>query len=326
MFLALLGAAACTETRTIEADPGPSPADDDGADTDTADTAPDTADTGDTAAGDTAAPPPAPCAAFAEPVDAATVDDAALAEISGLVVSTQNQDLLWVLQDQGHDATLTALDLSGATRGTIALEGVENVDWEALAAGPCGNATCLYVGDIGDNERAREGVSILRVPEPAVDAYSSFALTAVPEVQQVVYPAGSHFNAEGLASTPDGHPVIVTKQDDGTAGVFYLPTWDPTTTVELVEVGWIETGPADGGRAVAATAADLTDDGSLLLVRTYSEVRAYPVDGATIGAPTTLPTADERQGETVAWDPIRRGFWQIGEDPNPTMWFAGCAE
>jgi hypothetical protein len=55
---------------------------------------------------------------------------------------------MWVQEDSGAGAILTALDFSGATLGTLQLTGVINQDWEDLAIGPCETGTCLWVGDI----------------------------------------------------------------------------------------------------------------------------------------------------------------------------------
>lgn len=308
-----------------DAGPGPRPgrdADDSAAADTAADTAGDTA--GDTAEetgdGGTLA-----CTAFAEPVPEHTVDDAALDEISGLAVSTVNPGRFWVLEDQGASPVLTALDENGATVGTITLDGVENVDWEALAVGACEQGTCLWVGDIGDNERARESVALLRIPEPALYGATAFAMTLTPDVLSVRYPDGA-MNAEGMALTPDGLPVLVTKRTDGLADIFVPTSLDLGQVVDLALVTTVFTGDPVDPRAVAATAADLTPDGSLLLVRTYGGVHGYAVDGATLGEATELPSAEETQGETIAWDPTRDGYWQISEGENPTMWFTACAD
>ena len=35
-----------------------------------------------------------------------------------------------------------------------------------MASAPCGNGSCLYIADIGDNDAKRKEVTIYRVPEP----------------------------------------------------------------------------------------------------------------------------------------------------------------
>ena len=79
-----------------------------------------------------------------------------------------------VHQDSGADTAFYLIDLNGNARGVLFVRGVgPNNDWEDMALGPCGpgadsRATCLFVGDIGDNGRRRTDTSIIRVREPDV--------------------------------------------------------------------------------------------------------------------------------------------------------------
>lgn len=313
------------------ADDPDAPADSGEPDTAGEDTAADTGagdtGTGDTGSGDTGPagdPATAPtCASFGAPEAVATVQDGALNEISGMVVSVANDGILWTLEDSGADPVLTAIDATGATRGTLTLEGVRAFDWEGLAIGPCDQGTCLVVGDVGDNALQRDTVQILRVPEPRVGA-EPFALTATPEVVDARYPGGQAYNVEGVVVTPEGHAWMVTKNCDGTADVFALRDWDTTRTVDMEAVTTIAVG--GGARDACATGADLSADGRTLLVRTYASLWTYPVGDGVVGDRTELDAASESQGEAVAWDPLRRGFWTISEGSNPEMWFAGCGE
>lgn len=314
-------AAACTGSQDRRSEAGPRPAGDTWTDTASDSGGGGTGDTSTDTGGD--APAPA-CSSWADPVEGHAVDDAELSEISGLVISEQNPGWLWVLEDQPSPPVLTAIDEHGATIGTLTLE-TDAVDWEALALGPCDQGTCLWVGDIGDNLQERDTVSLVAVPEPVLVGASSFALTLTPTVYPLAYPDGPN-NAEGLAITPDGLPVIVTKRTDGLARVMAPAALDASTTVDLVEVAEIVTGDPADTHAVAATAADITPDGGTLLVRTYGHVLSYSIDGATLGEPVELPAADELQGESIAWDAARRGYWQVSEGIQPSMWFTACAD
>ena len=73
--------------------------------------------------------------------------------------------------DSGDTARLFAVGPNGRTLGRFTLAGVEALDWEDIAAGPGPGAgrRYLYVGDIGDNDRDRRTISILRLPEPVVE-------------------------------------------------------------------------------------------------------------------------------------------------------------
>lgn len=269
----------------------------------------------------------APCEGYGLPTSQGTLKDGALNEVSGLAVSVRNPGILWVLEDSGGPATLTAIDGSGATRGTLALEGTANVDWEDLALGPCGEGACLFVGEFGDNGAARSDAAVLRLTEPLLPPEPGFALSATPERFPFTYPGGPR-DAESLVVTPGGVPVVLSKRDDATADLFAFPKLVAGVPVELLPWGSIETGPA-AGLASMATAADLWPDGSRLLVRTYFGLREWEVPGDGLAAlagvvPRDVPAALEGQGEAVAYDPARRGFWQISEGNHPPLWFAGC--
>ena len=60
--------------------------------------------------------------------------------------------------------------------------------------GPCSGGSCLYIGDIGDNDAKRKRVTIYRVPEPEPTAQQPRPLDAV---YHLTYPDGAH-DAESL--------------------------------------------------------------------------------------------------------------------------------
>lgn len=285
---------------------------------DTVDTAP--VDTVDTAPVDTGDPPiPGPCASWAEAVAVATVVDPELDELSGLAVSRQNPGILWTHEDSGGAADLYALDLTGATVATLHLDGVVNTDWEDLALTPCDAGWCLVVGDIGDLGTDRADFALLVVPEPLLDGTPAW--TATPEIRPFTYPDTPE-DAEGLAVFPDGTPLLVSKRMDATAGLYELPVGD-TVLTWLADV---PTGAADETLPAAATAADLSADGTTLLVRSYFHLAAFDLhDPHAPGPPVDVPFALELQGEAVAYDPLQGGFWQVAEGATPTLWYTGCA-
>ena len=104
---------------------------------DTTDSARDTSEpSGDTAgdtatdtSGDTGTPadPWLLCESYARPTARGRVADGALDEISGIVVSRQNPGVLWVHEDSGNPAVLTALDTSGRTLATLTLDGATTI-------------------------------------------------------------------------------------------------------------------------------------------------------------------------------------------------------
>lgn len=263
-------------------------------------------------------PSTGPCAVYAPAVAMGAVGDLALDELSGLAVSRQNPGILWTHEDSGGAADLYALDVTGATVATLHVEGVENDDWEDLAIGPCDRGWCLVVGDIGTRGTDRAEFAVLVVEEPLLDG--TVELSAAPEVRRFTYPDVAQ-DAESLALLPDGTPLLVTKRQDATAGLYQLPVGN----TQLEWIADVPTGAPEEDLTARATAADLSTDGATLLLRTYLHLYEIDLRDATApGAPAAVPFALEVQGEAVAYDPIQGGFWQVSEGTGPTLWFTGC--
>lgn len=283
------------------------------------------------AAAPAAAPPEAgPCVTWGGAEAVASVADPALLELSGIAVSRLHDDLLWVLEDSGGPAALVALGLDGRTRGTLTLTGVTNKDWEDLAAGPCGDRTCLFVGDIGDNKKSRDDAAVLRVVEPAFDS-EPFELVAEPDVFPFTY-AGGPRDAEALLVTPAGVPVVIDKVKGGTATLHRFGALTPGVPVVLEEVATIVTSPGSSGELpTKATAADLDPTGDRLLVRTYGSLWVYDLAGgglagATTATRTALPHGLELQAEAAAWAPDGRSLWHVAEGQHPVLYRVLCAD
>jgi hypothetical protein len=232
-----------------------------------------------------------------------------LNEISGLTASRAHDGVLWAVEDSLEPPDLIAIDAAtGAVLGTVVLEGegVANVDWEDLAAGPGPDGEpWLYVADIGDNFAVRPQVAILALPEPEpVDG------RAQAELALATYDGGST-NAEAMVVTTGGTWVIGKVQ--GPAPLYRLD--EATQTFEA-------TGTTLDVGDELVTGASVSPDGALLAVRTYQEVLLFPLgsDGDVAAAiadeepcPTTPP--DEPGGETVALLPEGEGLVTISEAP-----------
>jgi hypothetical protein len=325
--------AAGDDTAPVDTDPA---ADTDSAgDTDTGsdtDVDPDTdPDSGDTA--DTATPGPAypvPCDSWGVPRDVGTIADLDHEEISGVAPSLANPGVLWILEDHGNDPAFYAIDLTGASLGTVTLEGVENVDWEAIALGPCGDTTCLWAADTGDNLSERPDVTLYRVPEPAVGWGGGLDLTVVPDVFPLVYSEGPQ-NVEAVALTPEGLPAFFTKRGDGTSFVYVVDALVPDVVTAPRRVATLSTRVGEEETGGVVTSADLWPDGSRLLLRTYDaawefDLGALGIEAAGTAARTALPHADERQVEAVAYDTEIGGYWQIPEGVEAPVTFVPCLD
>lgn len=219
-------------------------------------------------------------------------------ETSGLAVSRRTAGLFWTHNDKGNDAELFAISEDGALVQRVRVDGAEAVDWEDLEGGACDAGSCLYIGDIGDNDAARERITVYRIAEPAEGATES----APAEAFHARYPEGAR-DAEALLLGPSGDLFIVTKGRRGPVELYRFPLTTPGETVTLEHVRDLLPAPAsDEDRVTAATA---TADGRWAAVRSYRSLYLYSLDALISGEPAEPTIVDltplgQMQGESIA--------------------------
>ncbi len=243
-------------------------------------------------------PRPAVCDAFLDPVAIGTITDPALTEVSGIAVGSNG--VIWAHNDSGAEPALWALDRSGTVLGSLEVE-TRNIDWEDMSVGSDPNGKVfLYLADIGDNLTVRSSVVIHRFEEPvALDG-------AVSELESLTvrYPAGAA-DAEAFFVDPEsGDSFIVTKTPTGRALLLRVPVgaWsDPSVEAEHVAT-------VDLGALSFVTAGAISGNGLIIALRTYRGIWLWerrsdePVADAMRAAPCGAPSANEPQGEALAFD------------------------
>lgn len=218
-----------------------------------------------------------------------------LVEASGIAASRRTPGRFWAHNDSG-DPVLFALNDKGDITGRVQLSGAQVEDWEAVAVGPCGSKSCIYVGDIGDNNARRRRITVYRVEEPerAEGAVHAEAIHAT-------YPDGPQ-DAEALMADGDGRLFIVTKGETRPVALFRFPVaLEPGSTARLERVGEAET----GGRAAKhsrVTDASMSWDGEWIALRTTTALifhRAAELVAGNWNAVTRVELAPlkEPQGE-----------------------------
>jgi hypothetical protein len=233
-----------------------------------------------------------------------------LAEVSGVAPSRAHPGVLWVINDSGNPPDLLAVDSTGTLLGSFPLRGAPNTDWEEIALGPCGTASCLYIADTGDNRERRSEVAIHRLVEPAPPTLQGMPALNV-ETLRFRYPDGPH-DVEAMGVLPDGAILLVTKGRSGGILAFRLPAsgWTARETVTAERVDSLPITASLGiGRAVTGMA--ISHDGTRVMVRTYRDLFPFAlVDGRRF-RPSEAQTAcdilgKEPQGEAVGWLPDGR--------------------
>lgn len=271
-----------------------------------------------------------------------------LVENSGAAMSGAQPGVWFTINDSGNDAVLFALDTTGADRGAWRIAGARNRDWEALTSGPCTGGdsldgpslsqTCLFIGEVGDNDARHSSVLIYRVEEPAAEQ-RGFTGELRPTALSFVYDGGPR-DVEAMYAGPDGTLFLITKRalEDASgrlrpALVFALPaaSWrEPGSqaTAALVDSLPIVPGSALGRQI---TDAARSPDGGTVAVRTYTQLYVFRADTATGRiathvAPTicSIASLEERQGEGIAWFGDAGAWMLTSEGVNEPLHVVAC--
>lgn len=227
-----------------------------------------------------------------------------LDETSGLAVGIRDPARIWSHNDSGHEPLLFALDSAGTLHATIEVN-QKNRDWEDLDRGRCGQGSCLYLADTGDNLERRQSAFLYRLPEPDGRADG----TVEAEQFRMEFPDGAR-DVEAMYILPEERVFFVTKGRNHPITVFrYPPPLRPDTVVTLEPVQELSQGPVAPPRFV--TGASATLDGETVVIRTYETLEFFDVSDDGVLRPikdsrVNLRTLREPQGEAVAFMPDGR--------------------
>lgn len=218
-----------------------------------------------------------------------------LNEVSGIAVSARHPGIFWVHNDDGP--AIFAIDSTGAIKATIRVTGVLNRDWEDIAVAPCGVNSCLFIGDVGDNEQNAERRRIYRILEPALEDTA----TSVPVEYRFAMPDKSH-DTESLAVFPDGRMLLVTKGRSGPVTIFAFPQpLSETETMMLAAVATLSPGLVQIPEMATGAAAF---GETMFAIRTYGGFQFYRTEAGSISSvyesPHSLAALGEPQGEGIA--------------------------
>jgi hypothetical protein len=222
-----------------------------------------------------------------------------LPEGSGIAASKRSPGHFWSHNDSG-EPELIALDAKGTVVGRVRVPGAKVNDWEAIAIGPCAEGSCIYIGDIGDNNARRPDITIYRLPEPA----STSGPVQSPHIIRARYPDGAH-DAEALLITPKGDMLIVTKGDTGPVGLYRLPSSAQSESIATLEaIGKPRQAGKTGEDRI--TDAAISPNGDWITLRTNTALLIYETGKLVAGdwretVRVSLKGLGEPQGEGVAF-------------------------
>jgi hypothetical protein len=249
------------------------------------------------------------------------VQDDRITEASGMIASRRNPGWLWLHNDSGDRARLFAVGTSGDSLGELRLQGVIARDWEDIAIGPgtTEGVPYLYIGDIGDNERAFAHAVVYRFPEPAAASFTEGQPLIIEDFEKLefVYPDGPH-DIEVLLVDPDNEDLYLVTKRIWPTKIFRAAGPQQSGSKRIVEVA---TTVNMGG----FSAGDFSPDGEHILLKTAEYVfhwSHYP--GQNLAQvfsekPDTLPYVREPQGEAISFSSDGSGYYTVSEELNGSI-------
>jgi len=261
------------------------------------------------------------------------VESSLLKEISGVVASRKNTDVLWVHNDSGDSARIYAMSIQGRHLGVYNLVGANAVDWEdiAIGPGPVEGQDYIYVGDIGDNNHQRSSITVYRVAEPQVSATQEPVTVSLANVDALPmrYPGPAVYDSETLLVDPvSGDLFLVTRdrEGQGVARVFRNPA--PHTPGVMVTLELVATIPLP----FEVKGGDISPSGDAVLLRLHSftsdeDGYYWPRAAGTklweafSGPACLVPLVEEPQGEAIAFAAHELGYFTVSEGVSQPVYF-----
>jgi hypothetical protein len=232
------------------------------------------------------------------PVNACTMTDKRLAELSGLVADGERW---YAVNDGGTKSNVYVLTRQCAVEKVISGP-TDPFDVEDLARAADGT---FWLSDTGDNNKQRTTVALI-------------ALTPAGKttLYRLTFPDGAH-DTEALLLDRNDVPYLITKSTLGggdiyrPAGQLASPGPTPLEKVGSIQLSSTDTpgGPVPGiVGSVLVTGAASTADRSVVAIRTYTDAYLFHVPDDNLVAalgkePVRVPLPDERQGEAIAFEP-----------------------
>jgi hypothetical protein len=269
------------------------------------------------------------CAAYGDPAQLGTIPPQ-LPELSGLAASTNHPGILYAHNDSGDTARFFALSEAAVIQAELDLVNAVATDWEDVAVGPCPTGSCVYLGDIGDNDLRRAEYVVYRVAEPDQLPGDGSSMPVAYERFPFVFPDGMHNSETLLVHPATGRIFVVTKVPGLPGAVYELPLpLKPDEKVTMVKVMDVSL-PAQAG---VITAGSFHPCSNRLLLRTYlglyelSDLLDSRPEALFAAPPVQVPVAMEVQGEAVTYAEDGRGYFtgsERGGTASTELSFVSC--
>lgn len=264
---------------------------------------------------------------FAEPKVVGTITSNEITESSGLVESRCSKNVFWTHNDSGNAALIFALNEKGEKLGTWKVAGALSVDWEDIATAKDSKGNCLlFIGDIGNNSRARGELTIYRLNEPAVSSSDRSSNALNPLITDrayainISYPDFRH-NAETLLVHPKSLDIyILTKRISGASGVYKLSVKNLKDKNVLEKVADFSVPALPNG---LLTGGEISADGTRVVLSDYYNGYEILLPGNAVNFdeiwkedPSIIELGKREQGEAICYSVDMNSVFATSEQMN----------
>jgi len=247
----------------------------------------------------------ATCDDFSSPERAGRIAVSGLTEASGIARSHIREDIWYTHNDSGGDPELFGFTTTGELVGRYPMESAEAYDWEDIATGPCpddASTACIFVGDIGDNNHARDEV-VVYVYREGEAGPSEFVGSWELHYEPSPLHEGDRRNAEALMVHPVTGRLYVVSKSKRNQIVYAAP--ESMGEGILSEVAVLSQLP-QGSRVNQITGGDFSPSGDAVVLRDYLRGYYWVIDGASpeahwVTEPVRVGLRLEAQGEAIGF-------------------------
>jgi hypothetical protein len=143
-------------------------------------------------------------------------------EVSGMAASKKYPGRLYIVNDSGDGGRLYVYETATGDFKAVKLRDFPGYDIEAVSVGACGEESCVYIGDIGDNGKRRKiiRVGILREKRSYDDSVSLLHHKILRYPEEVAH------DAEAMIVTSKGDLYLFSKE-------FGWPSSEPTSLFKI---------------------------------------------------------------------------------------------
>ena len=207
---------------------------------------------------------------FLQPVG--KIDPALVSECSGLVQSLRYDGIFWALGDSGNAAAIVPVTPDGKLppgwSGPVRVEGYKNYDWEDLALDGKGN---LIIADVGNNRGRRQQLMLHFVKEPGPGTTVVKPTRTLRVHYEDQREASPDYDCEAVFCAGDRIYFLTKHRSDKRTRLYRLEgesseKSNPLRLVDSFEIGGM------------VTAADVSPDGKLVAVLTYTSLWVFEFD------------------------------------------------